>query len=180
MNNTKSSHFSDFNVLDSLSNIDMIKIDVRLEIENNYGWSSKYDVAGEFNSQSRLADKRLTKELTTFSDANLSDEYLEPEGIKNEVKLENKDGHRWSSKDELEFHVSTSHDKETRFHCILCNYVASQSSSLKTHVSSIHNEERRFHCTNCNYVASENGSLKKYVSSIHDKKNYYNARNVIT
>ena len=70
----------------------------------------------------------------------------------------------FSTRSNLNKHVSSIHEEKKPFKCDICNYSFSQKGHLKTHVSSVHVGKKPFKCDICDYSCSQKGALTKHGS----------------
>ena len=70
-------------------------------------------------------------------------------------------------------------NKQTTIKCDHCEKSFSSKQDLNRHVSAVHDGRKPFQCPICFMEVSFQGNLRKHIREIHDKINNSNVKNVL-
>ena len=73
----------------------------------------------------------------------------------------------FKTKQGLEKHVSTIHNKEKNYHCEQCMQSFGQKCSLLRHITSIHDGARKQECNICHKTFSQKSNMKIHIFKKH-------------
>ena len=70
----------------------------------------------------------------------------------------------FSRHSKLKRHIKSVHDQIKDFLCPLCEFKSSTNSCLKGHIKQVHDQIKDFLCSSCDYKCSTNGGLKRHIT----------------
>nr|CDS24530.1 oocyte zinc finger protein XlCOF6 [Echinococcus granulosus] len=76
-------------------------------------------------------------------------------------------GKAFSSRGDLDRHISAVHEKKRPFTCEICGASFTQRCNLNAHISVVHERREPFTCQMCSKAFSSRAGLNAHISTLH-------------